>query len=226
MSVTGSSPLTRGKPILTGAITHCPGLIPAHAGKTPSHPARSGGAWAHPRSRGENQALDPDVLREVGSSPLTRGKPRVVFTTSGVWGLIPAHAGKTDGVGLGRPGLAAHPRSRGENTPPGPLAEGEVGSSPLTRGKLSVLTYSFRCTGLIPAHAGKTEMSSNHPRGCRAHPRSRGENSPFSHIVFGVLGSSPLTRGKHNFARACVIRERLIPAHAGKTRSRLPSFGM
>ena len=223
----------------------------------------------------------------MGSSPLTRGKPGARSGRPARGGLIPAHAGKTDGVGLGRPGLAAHPRSRGENTPPGPLAEGEVGSSPLTRGKLSVLTYSFRCTGLIPAHAGKTEMSSNHPRGCRAHPRSRGENSPFSHIVFGVLGSSPLTRGKlrcqattpgavglipahagktncrvgcvshfaahprsrgenrpahtnlgpnlgsspltrgkHNFARACVIRERLIPAHAGKTRSRLPSFGM
>ena len=33
-------------------------------------------------------------------------------------------------------------------------------------------------------------------------------------------GSSPLTRGKHATARLQVAREGLIPAHAGKTRSR------
>ena len=202
------------------------GLIPAHAGKTPSHPARSGGAWAHPRSRGENQALDPDVLREVGSSPLTRGKPTVWAWVGLGWRLIPAHAGKTRRRGRSRRARWAHPRSRGENSPFSHIVFGVLGSSPLTRGKLRCQATTPGAVGLIPAHAGKTNCRVGCVSHFAAHPRSRGENRP-AHTNLGPnLGSSPLTRGKHNFARACVIRERLIPAHAGKTRSRLPSFGM
>ena len=36
MSITGSSPLTRGKPPVDGAEVREHGLIPAHAGKTPT----------------------------------------------------------------------------------------------------------------------------------------------------------------------------------------------
>ena len=50
--------------------------------------------------------------------------------------------------------------------------------------------------GLIPAHAGKTELGEDRVRGARAHPRSRGENtSPMSDLQTRD-GSSPLTRGK------------------------------
>ena len=70
----GSSPLTRGKRADERGRAKPGGLIPAHAGKTPSRPARSGGAWAHPRSRGENLVADYAALKAWGSSPLTRGK--------------------------------------------------------------------------------------------------------------------------------------------------------
>ena len=52
-----------------------------------------------------------------------------------------------------------------------------------------------------------------------AHPRSRGEN-PVDALC-GVLraGSSPLTRGKLDSAPSDVVLARLIPAHAGKTKS-------
>ena len=71
----GSSPLTRGKPVIhdRGCVERR--LIPAHAGKTPPPAGKAGTRWAHPRSRGENG----DRLHERhdlrGSSPLTRGKP-------------------------------------------------------------------------------------------------------------------------------------------------------
>ena len=71
-------------------------------------------------------------------------------------GLIPAHAGKT-ARGLAVYGLiAAHPRSRGENS--GKLRYSKVveGSSPLTRGKPVVAEPLNLQGGLIPAHAGKT----------------------------------------------------------------------
>ena len=53
--------------------------------------------------------------RELGSSPLTRGKPPDLMPSHTVERLIPAHAGKTV-MGVRRmSAIQAHPRSRGEN---------------------------------------------------------------------------------------------------------------
>ena len=50
----GSSPLTRGKRPPRDADPGGPGLIPAHAGKTPAPRTQLRSSAAHPRSRGEN----------------------------------------------------------------------------------------------------------------------------------------------------------------------------
>ena len=111
-----------------------------------------------------------------GSSPLTRGK----HSETGGWprrrGLIPAHAGKTSSPRVNTPQIKAHPRSRGENLllvlPSGSIQ----GSSPLTRGKLTVKVSAHNFIGLIPAHAGKTGKTDVALEELGAHPRSRGEN--------------------------------------------------
>ena len=172
------------------------GLIPAHAGKTPSGPPPPSSARAHPRSRGENKALGAEKTRLR---------------------LIPAHAGKTgifDGV-FDFP--RAHPRSRGENHRFRRRCGGAWGSSPLTRGKRRCRRRRRDDLGLIPAHAGKTQVSARLRGATRAHPRSRGENGVAVGRHGEACGSSPLTRGKHvGHSEGCRL-ERLIPAHAGKT---------
>ena len=132
----GSSPLTRGKPPLPGWLQRWVGLIPAHAGKTRASSNRQTRHWAHPRSRGENRD----------------GRLGVVLNT----GLIPAHAGKTILPALRAVLIWAHPRSRGENCGTSNVPMGDVGSSPLTRGKPAYATKDEVVGGLIPAHAGKT----------------------------------------------------------------------
>ena len=72
----GSSPLTRGKPNDVDGLHVGPGLIPAHAGKTPTSKTTTHRPWAHPRSRGENANQDGATFLNQGSSPITRGKPR------------------------------------------------------------------------------------------------------------------------------------------------------
>ena len=131
----GSSPLTRGKPLPKPSPKPTPGLIPAHAGKTGASRLPEPASRAHPRSRGEN--VDTAVRREneLGSSPLTRGKPQRVVHERDRLGLIPAHAGKTTTRKRGTPVEWAHPRSRGENAPMATTARPMGGSSPLTRGK-------------------------------------------------------------------------------------------
>ena len=59
----------------------------------------------------------------------------------------------------------------------------------------------------------------------RAHPRSRGENSSPLVPVSSHPGSSPLTRGKLHSRSVTVPVNRLIPAHAGKTRCSPTSRG-
>ena len=103
-----------------------------------------------------------------------------------------------------------------------------AGSSPLTRGKLRRRNVRARPARLIPAHAGKTVALRYRRTRLPAHPRSRGENVVADTKKFSRAGSSPLTRGKHRLADRLQDRERLIPAHAGKTarpqsRSRAPA---
>ena len=76
-------------------------------------------------------------------------------------------------------------------------------------------------SGLIPAHAGKTPERVPVAMPARAHPRSRGENNSLRVVPVVGVGSSPLTRGKHKVRIFEQLRLRLIPAHAGKTRSSL-----
>ena len=134
-----------------------------------------------------------------------------------VYGLIPAHAGKTTRpVSRSQP-TTAHPRSRGENTDAAALIFGTTGSSPLTRGKPRADSPPYPDRRLIPAHAGKTARQGRGYPSPRAHPRSRGENVTRDSMFVGIRGSSPLTRGKRSPRRTRSSRSRLIPAHAGKT---------
>ena len=134
--------------------------------------------------------------------------------------LIPAHAGKTRSLTSSPGSDAAHPRSRGENTPCPSARLPLRGSSPLTRGKPRPRDNGRSLARLIPAHAGKTRSLTSSPGSDAAHPRSRGENRRFRHHGRVRVGSSPLTRGKPHSICGHHHRNRLIPAHAGKTRWR------
>ena len=133
---TGSSPLTRGKPVMHVVQGLAGRLIPAHAGKTQNDRGVPTDETAHPRSRGENSLTPDRPSLSAGSSPLTRGKPWTQLWVRRGRRLIPAHAGKTARSRPWAGGRPAHPRSRGENHLRGPLSEQRNGSSPLTRGKL------------------------------------------------------------------------------------------
>ena len=114
-------------------------------------------------------------------------------------------------------GVAAHPRSRGENCSYQFSVISYPGSSPLTRGKRFHITRLVGEKRLIPAHAGKTGHVVCPAARSRAHPRSRGENHPHAPSWPRRRGSSPLTRGKRRHRHSGERRNRLIPAHAGKT---------
>ena len=172
---------------------------------------------AHPRSRGENPSTGGETVGNNGSSPLTRGKHVAGLARGLPRGLIPAHAGKTVSSRNSSNSARAHPRSRGENFCGCSAPDADWGSSPLTRGKLASASQSIGCSGLIPAHAGKTIARCWVLRYRGAHPRSRGENGAVAVGPIFPHGSSPLTRGKRSCTSGSCRGVRLIPAHAGKT---------
>ena len=172
---------------------------------------------AHPRSRGENHGEARGRLRARGSSPLTRGKRRPEQVVDLKGRLIPAHAGKTRRATKREARSRAHPRSRGENTYCLQSDQLFRGSSPLTRGKRLFQVGGSAHGRLIPAHAGKTAITSAYKHSVAAHPRSRGENVMVAGAARADAGSSPLTRGKRRWSMPRGPIDGLIPAHAGKT---------
>ena len=92
----GSSPLARG---LRGAPVRWgrpPGIIPARAGFTPTHPGHHTPRADHPRSRGVYTRACPMCTGRRGSSPLARGLRVMALAAVALAGIIPARAGFTD----------------------------------------------------------------------------------------------------------------------------------
>ena len=217
----GSSPRGRGKPMSYQDQRGHRGLIPAWAGKTLHQRTAPSSRAAHPRVGGENRTLRPILIAATGSSPRGRGKPPDEIGRGVVHGLIPAWAGKTRRSRAPPSTRRAHPRVGGENPTPRSPEAGDRGSSPRGRGKRFATFRTPEVSGLIPAWAGKTRPGDRAVRQPRAHPRVGGENSVIVYSVPGSIGSSPRGRGKQLRRPAQVVHVGLIPAWAGKTRSRL-----
>ena len=214
----GSSPLTRGAPVVRTTSASATRIIPAHAGSTPRSRSCVASRRDHPRSRGEHAPSAPLITCGQGSSPLTRGAPLVVLAGFRRLRIIPAHAGSTHDPARFVAAVRDHPRSRGEHVVVMPGGPDHWGSSPLTRGAHTRHPPTQRVTRIIPAHAGSTNAQV--PRRLRLpdHPRSRGEHSRRRRCRACENGSSPLTRGAQLEALPSYPRRGIIPAHAGSTR--------
>ena len=174
-----------------------PRIIPAHAGK------RVGAAHAH--------------TRYGGSSPLMRGKAWGGKMAVAPYGIIPAHAGKSDSRCRTSCSREDHPRSCGEKPSARSPAVSVLGSSPLMRGKDTRDAVAVPERGIIPAHAGKSRQQQPGNAPGWDHPRSCGEKPLMLLMCSLLLGSSPLMRGKVSVVPAPPLPFRIIPAHAGKS---------
>ena len=151
-------------------------LIPAHAGKTNSVLCGHNRPRAHPRACGENPWNIFSQYINEGSSPRMRGKLWHALFLFARFGLIPAHAGKTQRWNEPTYCYWAHPRACGENTFPREDGGADGGSSPRMRGKPPRFQLTAHAVRLIPAHAGKTMARAKNSGLARAHPRACGEN--------------------------------------------------
>ena len=155
----GSSPRGRGKPFGMSRRSTSGGLIPARAGKTSTLISIAVRIWAHPRAGGENFKGMGQSIAQEGSSPRGRGKHDAATDFIRWTRLIPARAGKTSSPSTPPRAPAAHPRAGGENTSSSTLHQQPNGSSPRGRGKPGDTPKPTLQGRLIPARAGKTELT-------------------------------------------------------------------
>ena len=220
LSVTGSSPLTRGAHFLAALASLASGIIPAYAGSTEAERLCLAINEDHPRLRGEHAVDRLEAGPPPGSSPLTRGAPMPRKAMLRHGRIIPAYAGSTSPPCARSCGNRDHPRLRGEHDTCTYMPMSKLGSSPLTRGALAIEPVNRRHARIIPAYAGSTRTRGAAGWSMGDHPRLRGEHSDCITGPYDIRGSSPLTRGAP--ALRCRTRRcrRIIPAYAGSTRFR------
>ena len=155
----GSSPHTRGAREFVCEGLVALGIIPAYAGCT-SRPRRGRSRSAdHPRIRGVHRGASDEHEHDPGSSPHTRGAPRVSGFPRDVSGIIPAYAGCTQTRPHHQRGIEDHPRIRGVHSNLSLKIEQSWGSSPHTRGAPYAHSSLFVNTRIIPAYAGCTGVN-------------------------------------------------------------------
>ena len=153
----------------------------------------------------------------MGSPPLTRGKVITVYTIHPIWGITPAHAGKSTHPACSTVSCRDHPRSRGEKDAAATAPRVCAGSPPLTRGKADRGASGEPARGITPAHAGKSRGFEGFLDAVGDHPRSRGEKFVAVSVISSAIGSPPLTRGKVTANWNQRANKRITPAHAGKS---------
>ena len=152
----GSSPLSRGIPLLPIERKIRVGIIPALAGNTMPSRLATSGVRDHPRSRGEYPPTRPTEQSAHGSSPLSRGIHLRGMRLRTSMRIIPALAGNTIRCSQPAPRDWDHPRSRGEYRTDESWICRYSGSSPLSRGIRTDGVIPILTGRIIPALAGNT----------------------------------------------------------------------
>ena len=149
-----------------------------------------------------------------------RGKPVQRLFATCEHRITPAHAGKTKYIPALLRIAEDHPRACGENRTCRRVRRFRPGSPPRMRGKQPVFGINVHAVRITPAHAGKTGVRNGLCTGRQDHPRACGENRALSVVNSDIFGSPPRMRGKLDDGDISRLRDRITPAHAGKTRRR------
>jgi len=111
-----------------------------------------------------------------------------------------------------------HPRVHGELVSDGIISPAVTGSSPRTRGTLSLGLGEPRAIRFIPAYTGNSGLSSIPGKSRPVHPRVHGELVHSWQGAQIAFGSSPRTRGTRLNSGCPRGSRRFIPAYTGNSR--------
>ena len=167
--------------------------------------------------RGEDAAAAEPGPEISGSPPHARGRRLTHLRKLVDERITPACAGKTWSRRSPRSSDTDHPRMRGEDLGRASGRVVDAGSPPHARGRPVGIHIDCDGSGITPACAGKTGLTSTTRLRGRDHPRMRGEDALGLRFVQLVSGSPPHARGRRGPAGPGYQGPRITPACAGKT---------
>ena len=171
--ILGSPPRVRGT--VTGVALNWDsiGITPAGAGNSDRQLSQTPTIGDHPRGCGEQTMRRHKQLLRVGSPPRVRGTGSPSLVRYNVSGITPAGAGNRAPDRSTLIKKVDHPRGCGEQMGRGFLGLDDRGSPPRVRGTEFLYLPNEQLTGITPAGAGNSSLSSygflccgDHPRGC------------------------------------------------------------
>ncbi len=134
-------------------------ITPAYAGKSSHYRSHHCNNKDHPRLCGE-KGIYTNVQNTVeGSPPPMRGKADRSYNKYKMYGITPAYAGKRVSDTPAMPKSRDHPRLCGEKLFLSGIAVYCLGSPPPMRGKATSDPEALTHTGITPAYAGKSAIS-------------------------------------------------------------------
>ena len=199
------------------------GSPPPMRGKVPRLRCQNRRGRITPAYAGKRIRFNSYVPAGTGSPPPMRGKAFSVRSCTWCTGITPAYAGKSTFLAHAIALLWDHPRLCGEKPSAFQSRTRLPGSPPPMRGKADVPPPDFLPPRITPAYAGKREqIAQNAPR-IEDHPRLCGEKSHSRKTACNQVGSPPPMRGKASQEQPKILLQRITPAYAGKSSSKLPN---
>ena len=174
----GSPPHAWGRPPTQPLTDDTWRLTPTRVGTTAScWPTRTA-RRAHPHTRGDDSMTAMISAHTRGSPPHAWGRRRVERLARQAWRLTPTRVGTTLPHARHYRAGRAHPHTRGDDSSSRPPLSGWAGSPPHAWGRRRQPREAQESRRLTPTRVGTTCRP--HPMCClrRAHPHTRGDDSP------------------------------------------------
>ena len=156
LSVLGSPPLTRETLDHHLRSRTFPRITPAYAGNTRQIGRNVPCREDHPRLRGKHKPYSIQILRKVGSPPLTRETQPLAQSGKVQNRITPAYAGNTIRPDQRHDYNWDHPRLRGKHRAEFLSSRWTIGSPPLTRETHCCKRLNRADWRITPAYAGNT----------------------------------------------------------------------
>ncbi len=157
------------------------------------------------------------LLSDPGSSPYTRGTPRLHRCISSDSRFIPIHTGNSHPLVRRRVTGPVHPHTHGELSDRICPSRISNGSSPYTRGTPFDADGFKNGRRFIPIHTGNSPEPVKEEPVQTVHPHTHGELERGERGVVRRLGSSPYTRGTLLIVSVSIDNLRFIPIHTGNS---------
>jgi len=192
-------------------------FTPTGVGTTQDRPLYSLRHTVHPHGRGDNEHLDSQGHRAIGSPPRAWGQRSANYPWDSRTRFTPTGVGTTWPWRLGPSAWPVHPHGRGDNKMSMKIMSVIIGSPPRAWGQQMRPHPQPNLARFTPTGVGTTYLPYAWPLRWPVHPHGRGDNGLGAIFAGGALGSPPRAWGQQGLPKLGQDLLRFTPTGVGTT---------